>query len=721
MKPTGSCLHIILFLVILSFSTRNLFSQQENLDVLNRWIEWSDGGNMLIRHLNRQAFAHLDARDTEVARLTTRADWQRRQQHVRNTLMDIAGPFPAKTPLNSRVTGTVMKEGYRIEKVIFESIPGFPVTGCLYIPDGGRGRRPAILYLSGHYQNSFRSEPYQVMILNLVKKGFIVFAIDPVSQGERIQIFNPETEESFIGPTTREHSYLGHQCFITGSSLAKYFIWDGIRAIDYMLTRREVDPARLGITGHSGGGTQTSYIFAFDDRIKAAASVNYITGFRRLLESIGPQDAEQNFYRGIISGITHADLLAVRAPAPSLIAAGTYDFFSIQGARETYDEVKRTYAAFGKEGNLALVEDDWGHGYTRKLRESVYAFFQENLNMPGDPSDLEVTISRQEELKITPTGHVASSLENAETVFSLNREKSGELIKKINISRANQEQHFSKILSEARDLSGYITPISNTRPVFRGRYQRDGYAVEMYALQGEGEYVVPLLVFVPHEINNAPAVIYLHPEGKTADAARGGKIEQLVKEGYIVAAPDVIGTGEVYCNGVDRNNFLAIMIGRSVTGIQAGDVGRVINFLKGRPDVDPGRIGAVAFNQMGPVLLHAAAFNNSISSVTLAGSLVSYQGIANNKFYDSGFMNYYVAGALTLYDLPDLIGLIAPRKVALVGLNDHMNQPLSSERLNAELAFPRSVYAGKNVPENIVISDNPDNLASIISWSLIMK
>jgi cephalosporin-C deacetylase-like acetyl esterase len=718
MKPTGSYLHIFLFLVILSFPTRNLFAQQENLDVLNRWIEWSDGGSMLIRHLNRQAFAYLDARDIDVARLTTRADWERRQQHVRNTLMDIVGPFPAKTSLNSRVTGILKKEGYSIEKVIYESMPGFPVTGCLYIPDGDRGRKPAILYVSGHYQNSFRNEQYQVMILNLVKKGFIVFAIDPVSQGERIQVFNPETNESLIGPTTMEHSYLGHQCFITGSSLAKYFIWDGIRAIDYMLTRKEVDPARLGITGHSGGGTQTSCIFAFDDRIKAAASVNYITGFRRLLESIGPQDAEQNFYRGIISGITHADLLAVRAPAPSLILAGTYDFFSIQGARETYDEVKRTYAAYGKEASLALVEDDWGHGYTRKLRESVYAFFQENLNMPGDPSDLEVTILKQEELMITPTGHVATSVENAETVFSLNRKRAEELIKNLNQSRENQEQHIAKILSEARDLSGYIAPSSNTRPVFRGRYQRDGYAVEMYALQGEGEYVVPLLVFVPHEIIKAPAVIYLHPEGKIADAARGGKIEQLVKKGYIVAAPDVIGTGEVYCNGVARNNFLAVMIGRSITGIQAGDVSRVVNFLKDRPDVDPGRIGAVALNQMGPVLLHAAAFDNSISSVTLAGSLVSYQGIVNNKVYDSGFMNYYVAGALTLYDLPDLAGLIAPRKVAFVGLNDHLNQPLSSERLNTGLAFPRSVYSGKNVPDNIVISDNPDNLVSIIAWSL---
>jgi hypothetical protein len=230
MKLIKSVKFYLVFSFILLCRPHILFTQQENLNVLDRWIEWSDGGNMLIRHLNRQAFEYLDARDSEVALLRTREDWEKRQQLVRGILMNIVGPFPEKTPLNARVTGTIRKEGYRMEKVIYESMPGFPVTGMLYVPNGGRGRRPAILYVSGHYQNAFRSEPYQVMILNLVKKGFIVFAIDPVSQGERIQIYDPETAESFIGPTTREHSYLGHQCFISGSSLAKYFVWDGIRA-----------------------------------------------------------------------------------------------------------------------------------------------------------------------------------------------------------------------------------------------------------------------------------------------------------------------------------------------------------------------------------------------------------------------------------------------------------------------------------------------------------
>ena len=715
MKSKRSFLHIFLFLVFLSFSTLNLFAQQENLDVFNRWIEWSDGGNMLIRHLNRQAFAYLDARDSEVARLTTRADWQRRQQHVRNTLMDIVGPFPEKTSLNSRITGSVKKDGFRIEKVIYESMPGLYVTAAMFIPDG-RGTKPAIIQVSGHGFAAFRSAGNQRSIYNLVKKGFIVLAIDPLGQGERIQYLDDTQQTSQWSGPTGEHSYFGNQMFINGISPIRYFVWDGIRGVDYLLTRKEVDSERIGIYGCSGGGTQATFIAAFDERIKAAVIGCYIAGFRRLLESIGPQDAEQNIYHGIKHGITHADLLQVRAPRPLLISSTTQDFFSIQGAIETYNEVKDTYRAFGMEDNIVHVTDDAGHGFHGTITD-LYEFFQDVFNLPGSAEHEEFDGFDPQDLQVTPTGQLSTS-HGGDLAFDVNKREAERLIKKINDSRNNNPAHVDDVLEKSRKLSGYIAPSSNTRSVFRGRFQRDGYAVEMYALEGEGEYVVPLLVFVPHEINHAPAVIYLHPDGKITDAAPGGKIEQLVKEGYIVAAPDVIGTGEVHCNGVGRNNFLALMIGRSVTGIQAGDVSRVVNFLKDRPDVDPGRIGAVAFNQMGPVLLHAAAFNNSISSVILAGSLVSYQGIVNNMFYDSGFMNYYVAGALTSYDLPDLMGSIAPRKIALVGLNDHLKEPLSSERLNIELAFPRSVYARKNVPENIVISDNIDNVIFVIEWSL---
>ena len=704
---------VLVFLFFLITHTFFVFAQaeKEDLNVFDRWVEWTDGRNMLVHHLNKQAFAYLDARDKEIAGLKTKDDWLKRQKKVRDIFMKIVGPFPEKTPLNAKVTGIVQKEGYKFEKIIYESMPNFYVTGCLFIPDGITGKRPAILFVSGHTQDTHRYKEYQIMILNLVKKGFIVFAIDPISQGERVQHYDAEKNASVIGPTTREHGYLGNQCFISGVSLGRYFIWDGIRGIDYLLTRSEVDPARIGVTGQSGGGTQSSYIFAFDERIKAGAPVNYITGLRRLLESIGPQDAEQNFYLGVKNGITHADFLEVRAPNPALISAGTRDFFSIQGARETYAEVRNAYRAFSAEDNVGILEDDWGHGYTLKLREGICAFFQKHLNLPGDPKDENVTVLDPKELNVTATGNVASTFKNMETVFSINQKETQKLMDKIEISRKNIDQRLGEVPMKARELSGYVAPVAEVKSVFRGRYQRDGYAVEMYALHGEGDYVIPLLLFIPKTGSNFSSIIYIHPRGKIADAAVEGRIEQLVKKGYLVAAPDVIGTGETESR---QSNVEAMLIGRSIVGIQAGDVIRVVNFLKSRKDINYNKIGAIAFDEMCPTLLHTAVFDPSISRIILVSPLISYKSVVINKFYEFSFSSA-VAGALTAYDLPDLIGCIAPRKIILAEVKDQLKQPASQELIKGEFNFTRSVYSVKNAQDNLKVIPSKD-FVEFLKW-----
>jgi len=717
MRLSTSVKGILIFLLFLWLTGSSVFAQEENLNILSRWTQWSDGEHHLIHHLNKQAFDYLDLRKQEISNLKTEGDWLKRQEKTKEILMKVVGPFPEKTPLNQRITGVVKKEGYRIEKVIYESMPNFYVTGCLFIPEGINGRRPAILNVIGHTGIAFRAKSYQLFIHNLVRKGFIVFAIDPLGQGERLQYYDPEKKASVIGRPTSEHSYAGNQCFISGVCIARYFTWDGIRAVDYLLTRSEVDPERIGITGISGGGTQTSYIGALDDRIKASAPTCYITGFRRLLESIGAQDAEQNFYRGVSSGLTHADFLEVRAPKPALIVATTRDFFSIQGARETYTEVKKAYQAFGREENLQMVEDDYVHGYTRKNREAIYAFFQKTLELPGSAAEENLEILEPEELHVTPTGQISTYL-GGETVFSINKKATQKLVEKLEASRKAVEGHLELVKLKARQLSGYVAPGAAGEPVFRGRYQREACSIEMYALEGEGDCVIPLLVFVPHGDGKFPAVVYVHPEGKAADAAPGGEIEKLVNRGLIVAAPDLSGTGETEDKS-ESAAYAAVLIGKSIVGIQAGDIVRVVNMLKNRTDVITDNIGVVAIEEMCPALLHAAAFDPSIKNIACVGSPVSYGSMVLNRFYDFDF-SCAVAGALTAYDLPDLAGCIAPRKLLLMELKDQVKQPAAEELVKKELAFPRSVYSMKNAPENLkCLFHQPDDyMLSIAEWLL---
>ncbi len=385
---------LLLLVSCLPFSAR----AQDDLDVIhgkNQWLQYTDAKNALYQHFSKEAFDHLQKRKQYVAQTQTQEQWKQRQEWIKRSLHEVVGTFPARTPLNARVVRTITMDGYRVEHVLFESRPGFYVTSSLYVPGTLRKKEkaPAIIYCSGHATEGYRSDVYQHVILNLVKKGFIVFAFDPVGQGERLEYFDPATNKSRAGGPTSEHSYPGSQAFITGSSQANYMIWDGIRAVDYLLTRKEVDASRIGITGRSGGGTQSAYIAAFDDRIHAVAPENYITNFTRLLESIGPQDAEQNFARAISEGLDHGDLLIVRAPKPALMITTTRDMFSIQGARETADEVSRVYESFGSQSAFGMVEDDAPHASTKKNREAMYAFFREHLKNPGQTTDEQIALA----------------------------------------------------------------------------------------------------------------------------------------------------------------------------------------------------------------------------------------------------------------------------------------------------------------------------------------
>lgn len=709
--------------ILLAINHFSVFCQQaEDFNILNKWIKWHNSGSMLIQHINEQAFIHFDLRKQEILELKTSDDWIRKQEKVRETFNRIVGPFPEKTPLNPKITGVLKKDGYRIEKIIYESMPGFHVTACMFIPNGIRGKRPVVIHVSGHTVLSFREPVYQTFIHNLVKKGFIVFAIEPIGQGERDQYFDPLKNKSVIGQGVNTHTYVGDQCFISGSSLAKYFAWDIIRGVDYLETRKEVDMNNIGIAGRSGGGTQSAYGAAFDDRIKAAAPEAFITSQRRLLELPGLQDAESNLYQAAMNRIEHADFIEVRAPKPMMIVTTTRDYFNIQGARETCEEAVKAYKAFGKPENLILVEDDHIHGSTKKNREAVYGFFQKFLGLPGNPDEEEVEILTPEELQVTPTGQVLTSFDG-ETVFTINRNETKKLLDNIENSRKDIETHLNIVIPKAREISGYIEPVHEGETVFLGRYNRTGYNVEMYVLEGEGRCFIPLLVFVPDRSQKSGSIIYLHPEGKIAAMNSGTDIEQLVMKGFIVAAPDLSGTGETKNTAgrypdVPYNHpveYGAMLSGRSLVGIRAGDIIRTAEFLKKTYPADSREIFAVATAEMGPVLLHAASFSDQIRNIILLRTPLSYQSVVMNQYYKVHF-SCTVPGALKAYDLPDLIACIAPRKIAIVEPKDHMVETASEETVKQELAFPLSVYTLRKVPDNLKIIYSYENMDTLADW-----
>jgi cephalosporin-C deacetylase-like acetyl esterase len=713
-----------------------LKKDEENLDVFQQWIRWNNPGSLLINHLIKQAFDFYDIRDKEIAKLKSESDWRNRQETVRQKLMEFIGPFPPKGPLNPKIIGVIKKKGYHIEKIIYESLPGFYVTGCLYVPEKIKGKVPAVLNVIGHNQESFRNPLYQVINYNLVMKGIMVFAIDPPGQGEHVQYYDPKIKLSSVGYSVIEHCFFGNQCFLSGSSCAKYFIWDGMRAIDYLLTRKDVDPDRIGVTGFSGGGTVTSYIGAFDERVKVSIPCSWATVSRRQLETKGGQDSETGFYKQVAKGITLEDLLEVRAPKPTLLTFVSRDeYLCLQGAREVYNESKKAFELLGHGDNLAMVEDDSKHWMTPKIRLTMYSFFMKHFNVSGDPSETEADILTPEELTVTPTGQVSTYL-GGDMIFDVNKRETEKLLKNLEVARKDIEKHLATVKVKAKEISGYVDPVKGSEfPFINGRYHRDGYTVGKYAIRGEGDYAIPILLFVPDDNSiKHPAIVYVNSKGKAADAKPGGEIEKLVMKGYVVAATDPLGVGET-TNTAARgitDGYTAIIIGRSVVGIQAGDIVRTVNYLKDLNEVDSSRVGAIGLNEMCLPLLHAAAFDHSIKNITLIGSLISFRSVVMNRFYKIGLtareggglwhpnevdFSWGVAGVLTAYDLPDLIGCIAPRKVQLAGTKDQMLEPASDDLVNQDAAFPISVYAFKNASGNFRIVKSDTSPVSLVEWS----
>ena len=666
--------------------------------------------------ITAEAFQMLETRKGNVALIQAADDLDQYRAKMKDRIFEGLAGFE-KTPLNAKITGTIKRGSFGVEKILLESQPGFFVTGCLFLPDKRQKLTPAIIYCSGHGEIAFRGEEYQLGILNLVAHGFIVFAFDPIGQGERLQYADPETNKTVIGPTTMEHTYMGSQCILSGHSLIDYFVWDGVRIVDYLLTRKEVDPARIGITGMSGGGTQTSMIAAYDERIFASAPECYITNFTRLFESIGPQDAEQSPYNSIKKGIDHPDFLLLRAPKPTLMVTATNDFFNIQGARETFAEVQKCFAILGKPENISMVEDFGEHGPTLKNRVAICRFFQKSLNLPGDTNFIKGDFFTEKELWVTATGQVETSLKG-KTVFDLNEE----FINKMKAKKSGT----GDLLKSIREVSGIEFRESVKSVVYTGKMEQNGYSVEKYFIQTHSrDYVLPFYIAKKNTRDKQPAVLYLSPWGKE-DILNSEEVLQLLNLGYAVISPDLPNTGELYdsdyrgvvLKGVLFNYFLgANYIGKSIAGYQAEALYLLAQHLQKRTDLDQDNISAIVKDEMCSPFLHFTAFGNIFKQVVLIKPYFSYLDLATTEFYQTRFMVSAVPEALYYYDLPDLECLLAPKSLTIINPVFSGGKPITTSEMDELYAKVKASYPKEGQGKfNISVIDEkllPDELARL--------
>jgi cephalosporin-C deacetylase-like acetyl esterase len=657
-----------------------LAQRQSELNFLADQVDGRQLGQVLHRYLVDKANRQLDERKQRIAKLSSAQDVYERRRYIRERLIRGLGGFPEKTPLNAKVSGVVEREDYRIERIVFESQPRFYVTANLYLPKKGNGPYPAILFPLGHESPGAKAYPvWQQLLVTFAKKGYVALAWDTIGQGERVQMWDEAFLESKVLRSTTEHTIVGTQCLLTGDALARYTIWDGIRALDFLLSRPEVDPKRIGVTGNSGGGTHTAYLAALDDRIHVAAPSCYITSWRRLLETIGPQDAEQIVVPSIADGLDHGDFVLAFAPKPYIMLSAIRDFFAISGARETFAETRRIYDSMGAGDRMAMVEADDGHGYSKPRRAGAYAWFGKWLKGAEDKSpEPEAEIQREEDLWATSSGQVSTSL-GGETVLSLNQKRMREM------------RQPGATIETVRQFIGFERRNSPVPLKKYGSLERSGYRIEKLVYEPEPGIPVPALLYVPAGEGKRPAVVLVHGRGKSA---ANGDAETLVKSGSVVLSIDLRGMGET-SNADSRNGsdwpryfgdysaaMTAMLTGKPLVAMRAEDISRGADLLSLRPDVDAARMSVHGIEGGAVPALYAAALDARFQSASLDRMLLSYESVVRHPIHRNVF-EHVVHGALRHYDLPDLARFARPRKLRLVDPVDPLGKPVALHEAKA--------------------------------------
>ena len=697
----------------------------EGLDFLADLPDFERIREMLPNYLNRIAISLLEQRKRTVSQISAAAEVARRKAYIRERMLSALGGLPERTPLNPRVVGVLDRDGYRVEKVIFESQPQFYVTGNLYVPKSGQPPYPAVLFPLGHERGGKPNPDWQHVLVSLARRGFVAFTWDTLGQGERAQFYDTDLETSKLGETgyTTEHTMIGAQCLLAGDNIARYTIWDGIRALDYLLSRREVDAARVACTGNSGGGTHTAYLSALDDRIGVAAPSCFITSWQRLLESIGPQDAEQCLPPFLKDGLDHADFIYAFAPKPYIILSAIRDFFSISGARETYAETGHLYSLLEGPQKLAMFEADNTHGYSLPRRLAAYNWLSRWLKGSEDLApEQEVKVEDEEVLRCTPSGQVATSL-GGETVFSLNT-KRVEQNKPRHVPLTNATAvaaNRTEMEREVRRLIAFEPGTSplNVKPF--GQIEGDGYVMEKFIYESEPGIIVPAVLFVPKmSEGRKPAVVYVNDRGKSAGASEGA-VNQLVKRGFVVLAMDMRGCGETRPpQNPDESNetyryfgqydsaMRALLVGKTLVGMRAEDISRGVDLLASRPEVDAARIYGFGVGPGALTLLHEAVLDERIKELALVGMLDSYESVTTHRIHRNIYESL-VPGALKVYDLRDLVAAIAPRPVWIVDAVDPLGKRVQTEEVRKEYARSLEAFKALGAPMAIHLKSRKPN------------
>jgi dienelactone hydrolase len=643
-----------LFSLALAFAFSAQGWAKDNLfPILDKDLLDAPANRIVYQHLAKQAYDALDRREVRLGKISTPDQFKKYQEELKKFFVSSIGGFPERTPLHAKVVGKIEGGDHRVEKVIYESQPQHHVTATLYLPKT-KPPYPAVLIACGHTKTGKGADYNQYIGITLARNGIAAFCYDPIGQGERSQILPAEGHKL---SSVAEHFLIGSGSVLLGTNTARYRIWDGMRGIDYLTSRKDIDGSKIGCTGCSGGGTLTSYIMALDERVGFAAPACYLTTFRQLIGTIGPQDSEQNIFGQVAYGMDHTDYVLMRAPRPTLICCSAGDYFDVQGTWDNFRQAKKFYSLLGDPLAVDLVEDKGKHGITKLQRETLTRLARRwFLGDDGTVKEKPMKPRPVEDLWCTTKGEVLH-LADERTVFDLNRALAKNVF-------AAERKRFAGLPPEtARKMVRKVSTIrlSANLPKLEHHVvetvQENGLNMIRGFFRSKNSYPLASVAYLPENPRKGP-VLLLHGEGVKQGHEQA---LELSKAGHTVVSVEISCTGETRGSkfseqfGSWQTFYLSYILGRSLVALRAEDVLKLAVSMDGAGIVRKGtKMNLMAIGDAAIPALHAVALEPDLfAQLQLFERRSSWTAMLEESQPNRCFEDV-IHGALKVYDLPEL-------------------------------------------------------------------
>jgi len=691
-------------------------------DQRDYWNDWP-------RYLAAKMDEARSRRLAELSAMQTEATLRARIDKIQSTVWRlIGGPFE-KTPLKPQIVGTIDWGAYRIEKVIFESRPEVFVTANLYIPNHRQPPYPGIIHPLGHAENGKSSYTYQYVSQTLARKGYMVLAFDPFGQGERLQYIDVRTGKSLHGPTG-EHDQAGRPMLLLGSQFAQYRVWDGIRALDYLLSRPEVDPEQIGCMGQSGGGTMTMYLAALEPRIKVAVESDGNSENVAGPSYVPPgavDDAEQNLAGSLPEGLDRGDLLLAFAPKPLLILYSrtdsglTYSPTYVEGTKEVYREIQAAYKLMGASDKADLFGSPLPHAYEFFNRRETYRWFNRWLGSEEwGTEEEEFDKSPPDALNCTSTGQVRTSL-GGRSAVQLNVDRLRACLA-ANPTANEIEGLRERVQGTLRELLALPTQHNPLDPrTLSSNAWRENIAVDEFMFESEPLVRVGGWFLRPAEGGPFPTIVYVSEGNRNQVVQEGSQVGELARKGYAVCAVDLRGLGVsmphdpaagpiYYHDGSlpERYAWAFFTLGRPVLGQRVWDVLRCLDYLQSRRDVDQSRIRGLGEKGAALAVSLAGVLDDRVRSLLLDRPLATYQSVVDSEAYSLD-LSWFLYGVLNHFDIPDLIGSLAPRPCWILNAADADGERLAESEVLARYTRAIEVYTKSDAGRQVRFIVRPED------------